>query len=64
MLRDNNIIVISCFRFKFDAAGEITGKGRIPYGDLSKLGCVVTGLPQGLELSSPSSTPVQNYEEY
>lgn len=39
--------------FNFDAAGEITGKGRIPYGDLSKLGCVVTGLPQGLEFKQP-----------
>lgn len=34
-------------------AGEITGKGRIPYGDLSKLGCVITGLPQGLEFKQP-----------
>ena len=35
-------------------AGEVTGRGRIPYGDLAKLGCVVTGLPHGLDLKQPS----------
>lgn len=34
--------------------GDATGKGRVPYGDLSKLGCVITGLPPGIELKQPN----------
>ena len=33
--------------------GNVTGKGRIPYGDLTNLGCVVAGLPQGMEFKQP-----------
>lgn len=33
--------------------GNVTGKGRIPYGDLTKLGCFVSGLPQGIEFKQP-----------
>lgn len=35
-------------------AGDITGKGQIPYGDLAQLGCVITGLPQGMDLKQPN----------
>ncbi len=34
--------------------GEATGKGRIPYGQVNELGCIVTGLPQGIEFKQPN----------
>lgn len=37
----------------FQSTGNLTGKGRIPYGNLAKLGCIVAGLPQGIELKQP-----------
>lgn len=33
--------------------GEVTGKGRIPYSDMSRLGCIVTGLPDGIDFKQP-----------
>lgn len=33
---------------------EATGKGRIPNGNLSELGCHVTGLPEGISFKQPS----------
>ncbi len=33
--------------------GDVTGIGRIPYGNLSKLGCIISGLPEGIEFKQP-----------
>ena len=42
-----------CYEASDSFIGNITGKGRIPYGDLTKLGCFVSGLPQGIEFKQP-----------
>ena len=42
-----------CFSMLINA-GDVTGKGQIPYGDLAKLGCVITGLPRGIAFKQPS----------
>ena len=37
----------------YSIAGEVTGKGRIPYSHISHLDCIVTGLPEGVIFKQP-----------
>ena len=50
---NNTTVVITVFNTDY-ITGNTTGKGRIPYGDLAKLGCVITGLPHGMDLKQPN----------